>query len=148
MSEAQDIAAIIESARTIADEYELVEPRIVHELRAVARALEVADLKLMRARGDAEEAQAVCAQAYQVVGVLLDDLGQFNSVRATKMLDNLAEFRVVHDDVLPWESARELAKRETGAMDTFDNCAKSPTGKHSADWYTNHDCAFCAEGKQ
>ena len=50
------------------------------------------------------EAEQVCAQAYQVVGSLLDDLGQFDSEMGNKILDNLAEARMVHDDVLPWPS--------------------------------------------
>lgn len=49
-------------------------------------------------------AELVCAQAYQIVGSLLDDLGQFGTALADKILDNLSEARIVHDDVLPWPS--------------------------------------------
>jgi hypothetical protein len=50
------------------------------------------------------EAQSVCWEAYQVVGSLLMDLGQFGTERADNILDNLSEARMVHDDVLPWPS--------------------------------------------
>ena len=64
----------------------------------------------MRAYADADRAvrhdelEQLCAEAYQVVGVLLDDTGQFNTEHACKILDNLSQMRRVHDDVLPWES--------------------------------------------
>jgi hypothetical protein len=52
-----------------------------------------------------DEAQQVCAEAYQVVGILLDDTGQLETEHGTKILDNLSEHRPVHDDVLPWSPA-------------------------------------------
>ena len=52
----------------------------------------------------ANEAELVCAEAYQVVGSLLEDLGQFDSELGQKILDNLSEHRLVHKDVLPWPS--------------------------------------------
>lgn len=54
-------------------------------------------------------AEAVCAEAYQVVGHLLDDLGQFDTERGGKILDNLNEARLVHKDVLPWRSFAQPA---------------------------------------
>lgn len=54
-----------------------------------------------------DELEEVCAEAYQVVGCLLYDLGDFGSDRAEKILDNLSQMRMVHDDVLPWESREE-----------------------------------------
>lgn len=53
---------------------------------------------------DVEEMREVLAEAYQVVGCLLSDLDIFHEDRATKILDNLNEGRLVHQDVLPWES--------------------------------------------
>lgn len=50
------------------------------------------------------EAQRVCAEVYQVVGSLLSDLGVFETEHASKVLDNLSQARLVHDDVLPWPS--------------------------------------------
>lgn len=50
------------------------------------------------------QARSVCAEAYQVVGSMLSDLGQFESDLGQKILDNLCEYRMVHDDVLPWPS--------------------------------------------
>lgn len=49
-----------------------------------------------------EEVKTVCAQAYQVMGVLLSDAGRLDSPEAVKILDNLAEQRLRHTDVLPW----------------------------------------------
>jgi len=68
-------------------------------------------LKGNEMEADVDEVRKVCAEAYQVVGSLLVDLGQFNTDRATKILDNLSEQRLVHDDVLPWPSLQnpELA---------------------------------------
>lgn len=68
--------------------------------RAIYRAMYAAS-KPKPAEGGADE---VCAQAYQVVGSLLSDVGAFNTDHARKILDNLSQARVVHDDVLPWPS--------------------------------------------
>jgi hypothetical protein len=54
-----------------------------------------------------EPAETVCGEAYVVVGSLLSDLDQFDTERATKILDNLCEHRMVHDDVLPWASTEK-----------------------------------------
>lgn len=65
-----------------------------------------ADMRAIRSALD--EMGQVCAEAYQVVGVLLNDLGIFETERADKILDNLSEARLVHQDVLPWASGVEL----------------------------------------
>lgn len=57
------------------------------------------------AQQEPSEAEMVCAEAYQVVGCLLSDLGLFETEQARKILDNLSEARMVHQDVLPWQSA-------------------------------------------
>ena len=68
-----------------------------------------------------EELEAACAEAYQVVGSLLSDAGQFNACRSGKILDNLSAGRLVHDDVLPWLSTPPKAiwdqLAEIGASD-------------------------------
>lgn len=51
-----------------------------------------------------DELRTICAEAYQVVGSLLSDLGKFNMPEAEKILDNLSQQRLVHNDVLPWPS--------------------------------------------
>lgn len=48
------------------------------------------------------EVEQVCTEAYQVVGSLLTDVGEFDSERGTKILDNLSEAKMVHADILPW----------------------------------------------
>jgi Lar family restriction alleviation protein len=50
------------------------------------------------------EAEQVCAEAYQVVGSLLSDLGRFDMPEAQRILDNLSQARLVHTNVLPWPS--------------------------------------------
>ena len=66
-------------------------------------------MKLRRVRKHRQErppsqAQLVCWEAYQVVGSLLSDLGKFGTPEGDKILDNLSAARMVHKDVLPWES--------------------------------------------
>lgn len=62
-----------------------------------------------RAIRDAEsEAAEVCAEAYQVIGVLLSDTGQFDTPHGEKVLDNLSAAKRVHKDVLPWSQVGEL----------------------------------------
>lgn len=53
------------------------------------------------------QAAKVCAEAYQVVGSLLIDVGAFHTDEGEKILDNLSQHRLVHDDVLPWPSFKD-----------------------------------------
>ncbi|EEU9533588.1 hypothetical protein FXI37_03830 [Escherichia coli] len=56
-----------------------------------------------RALKEAEELEQVCAEAYQVVALLADACGVFEtSEGVSKMLDNLSECRMVHNDILPF----------------------------------------------
>jgi hypothetical protein len=64
---------------------------------------EAADL-ITKLSKQVDELESVCGEAYQVVGSLLSDVGQFESDHGTKILDNLSEARLVHKDVLPWPS--------------------------------------------
>lgn len=52
------------------------------------------------------EIKTVCAEAYQAVGVMLSDLGLFDSEHGQKLLDNLSAGRLVHKGLLPWPSAQ------------------------------------------
>lgn len=72
------------------------------------------------AEGDEHPAEQVCAQAYQVVGSLLSDLDQFGTELADKILDNLSEARIVHDDVLPWPSFAKPQPKRTQDADRAD----------------------------
>ena len=65
----------------------------------------------------------VCAEAYQVVGVMADALGVFGDAAVQKVLDNLSQQKLVHRDVLPfslpvtpdgWISCSEQMPEETG----------------------------------
>ncbi|EAB4417366.1 hypothetical protein D7B12_18210 [Salmonella enterica] len=50
-----------------------------------------------------QELEEVCAEAYQVVGIMADKLGIFETSEGVeKILDNLSAARLVHDDVLPF----------------------------------------------
>lgn len=73
------------------------------DVLAISRAVERAAIEAYRKRSHSE-AQEVCAEAYQVVGSLLSDLGIFETEKATKILDNLSQASLVHKDVLPWGS--------------------------------------------
>lgn len=44
----------------------------------------------------------VCAEAYQVVGVMADALGVFGDAAVQEVLDNLSQQKLVHRDVLPF----------------------------------------------
>ncbi|MGP2117421.1 DUF551 domain-containing protein [Escherichia coli] len=44
----------------------------------------------------------VCAETYQVVGVMADALGVFGDAAVQKVLDNLSQQKLVHRDVLPF----------------------------------------------
>ena len=51
------------------------------------------------------ELEEICAEAYQVVGVLADALGIFEtSEGVAKMLDNLSQAQMVHVDILPFSA--------------------------------------------
>jgi hypothetical protein len=52
------------------------------------------------------ELEMICAEAYQVVGTLLDDCGRFGDEDGDKILDNLSQHRMIHQDVLPFASKR------------------------------------------
>lgn len=54
----------------------------------------------MRLRID--ELETICAEAYQVVGTLASLADVFETDAVEKILDNLSEARLVHDDVLPF----------------------------------------------
>ncbi|EIP9221015.1 hypothetical protein LT875_002461 [Salmonella enterica] len=49
-----------------------------------------------------DELETVCAEAYQVVGTLACMADVFETDAVEKILDNLSEARIVHDDVLPF----------------------------------------------
>lgn len=59
-----------------------------------------------------EELERVLAQTYVVAGAMVDELGIFGTPRADKLLDNLSEMRLVHDDLIPWPSAGEIQKEK------------------------------------
>ena len=58
----------------------------------------------------ADDTKQMCAEAYQAVGSMLSDLGQFDTDRAQKLLDNLSACGLVHDDVLPWPAFAQEAQ--------------------------------------
>ncbi len=69
-------------------------------LEAEARGLVEA---LVKALSQLQQAQAVCGEAYQVLGVMLLT-SEPPHPKATKLLDNLAACRLVHGDVLPFDA--------------------------------------------
>jgi len=50
------------------------------------------------------ELERICAEAYQVVGILADECGRFGDDHVIKALDNLSQAKILHDDVLPFPS--------------------------------------------
>ncbi|VAE94193.1 hypothetical protein [Enterobacter hormaechei] len=49
-----------------------------------------------------DDLPTVCAEAYQVVGVMAEALGVFDDAAIQKVMDNLAQQKLVHCDVLPF----------------------------------------------
>jgi hypothetical protein len=49
-----------------------------------------------------DELERICAEVYQVVGILADEAGRFNDPEVTKVLDNLSQQRLVHRAILPF----------------------------------------------
>jgi hypothetical protein len=72
------------------------------------------------------EAEQVCAEAHQVVGVLLSESGQFATDRGIKILDNLSAGRLVHKDVLPWVPTDSVFNRTVEAMKKAMTTAEIP----------------------
>lgn len=48
------------------------------------------------------ELEVLCAEAYQVIGILADEAGVFNTLPVIKILDNLSASQMIHKDVLPF----------------------------------------------
>jgi Lar family restriction alleviation protein len=83
--------------------YEDVHPELVLEDAGINPAFEP-EVVASPLPQEPREAEQVCAEAYQVVGSLLSDLGKFDTPEAEKILDNLSQAKLVHKDVLPWPS--------------------------------------------
>lgn len=62
------------------------------------------------------ELKRICAESYQVVGVLADDCGRFGTREVDKALDNLSQMRPVHDDVLPFPALGDIPEGADGTM--------------------------------
>lgn len=55
------------------------------------------------------ELEEICAEVYQVVGILADKAGVFEtSVAVSKVLDNLSETKMIHKDILPFTLDEEV----------------------------------------
>jgi len=69
-------------------------------------------VRVMSHTGRIQELERICAEAYQVIGILADEAGRFNDPAVTKVLDNLSEQALVHDDVLPFPSCEARSATE------------------------------------
>lgn len=56
----------------------------------------------MTSETQVKDLQTICAEAYQVIGVLASQLGCFGDPKVIKLMDNLSEQKLVHNDVLPF----------------------------------------------
>ncbi|EOI1326938.1 hypothetical protein ACMGNR_000483 [Citrobacter koseri] len=50
-----------------------------------------------------ETLRRICSEAYQCVGVLADRCGALDDSGFIKLLDNLSQMKLVHDDLLPFQ---------------------------------------------
>lgn len=64
----------------------------------------------------------ICAETYQVVGLLSEAIGVFNDPAIQKVMDNLAQQKLVHSDVLPF--ALPVMASHKSAFDSWWNCPK------------------------
>lgn len=74
------------------------------------------------------------AETYQAVGSMLSDLGQFNSDKGIKLLDNLSRGKLIHKDILPWPSFEKL---ENKRMTTYNYSFTNSTMLSSCDYNTD-----------
>lgn len=51
-----------------------------------------------------QELERICGEAYQVIGILASDCGRFEGGDVIKILDNASKAKMIHKDVLPFES--------------------------------------------
>ena len=49
-----------------------------------------------------DELKTICAETYQVVGFLSDELGIFDDEEVIKVLDNLSQQKLIHTKILPF----------------------------------------------
>lgn len=52
--------------------------------------------------------ERICAETYQVVGILALEANRFMDDEVTKVLDNLSLQEIVHEDILPFPSKRAM----------------------------------------
>lgn len=85
-----------------------------------------------------EKLQRICAEAYQVVGILADDAGRFHEDAVERVLDNLSEQALIHDNVLPFPSG------ETVNQPPFDvNMAMNLASiLRNAEGHPEHEAAY------
>lgn len=57
------------------------------------------------------ELEELCGEAYQVVGVLAERTGHFDDPQVQKELDNLADARMIHKDVLPFNVSTQKQEK-------------------------------------
>lgn len=77
----------------------------------------------------------VCAEAYQVVGVMADALGIVDDAAVQKVMDNLSQQKLVHGDVLPFslpaapqlEASREVSEETLQALQGLISDPPAPT---------------------
>jgi hypothetical protein len=90
------------------------------ELRAFKNPVPSDGILMRRAAARIQELEAVCGEAYQVVGSLASDAGVFGTDEVDKALTNLSNAAMTHKDVLPFPShptrTSELEQRICDAM--------------------------------
>ncbi|EPV6192349.1 hypothetical protein ACV8JJ_004013 [Escherichia coli] len=94
----------------------------------------------------------VCAEAYQVVGVMADALGVFGDAAVQKVLDNLSQQKLVHRDVLPfslpvtpdgWVMVPKKLTAENGAKGVLSGEFSETTFISCPECFGDDDCDTC-----
>jgi hypothetical protein len=73
------------------------------------------------------EYEIICAEAYQIIGVLAHDANRFFDDDVTKILDNLSMQEIVHENILPFNPKNNLpSDREVkSAKDALESIKSS-----------------------
>lgn len=61
---------------------------------------------MLRLQARIRDLERICGESYQVMGVLASESDRFEDAGVVKALDNLSSARLMHRDVLPFESKK------------------------------------------
>jgi hypothetical protein len=81
------------------------------------------------------EYERICYETYQVVGTLANDCNRFCEDSVNKVLDNLSLQKIVHDDILPFESKVNLPSEKE--IEEAKKSLEAIKGSFPVEYYQN-----------